>query len=296
MDYTFFALPGNETLAEYLAIHTNGNLGEATIRSFSDGESYVKLNGRVANKQVALVCSMDNPNSKILPLIFMAKAVRDHGASRVVLIAPYLAYMRQDYQFSPGECITSTHFAELISQTVDSLITVDPHLHRHSSLDELYSIPTKVLYAQKELEKWIMGLVDQPLIIATDSARKDWVKNMAKRLGCPFAYYQNRTDGGNKLGLYSDESIDYQSVTPIMVEDIISDGKTMMAANEFIQKSFDRKPICVGIHGIFAGNAYNQMIEAGLTSIITSNTIIHQTNEIDIWDSIVMSLKEKIIS
>lgn len=81
---------------------------------------------------------------KILPLLFLAET-RDLGAERVGLVAPYLAYMRQDHRFQPGEGITSFYFGQLLSSVVDGSVTVDPHLHRHRSLEETYSIPTCVV-------------------------------------------------------------------------------------------------------------------------------------------------------
>lgn len=59
------------------------------------------------------------------------------------LVAPYLAYMRQDQQFRPGEVVTSRMFAALVSRHVDWLVTVDPHLHRVHALDEIYAVPTR---------------------------------------------------------------------------------------------------------------------------------------------------------
>ena len=75
------------------------------------------------------------------------KRLKQLGARSVGLIAPYLAYMRQDKQFHDGECITSRHFSRWISERFDWLVTIDPHLHRYHSLDEIYSIPSCVIHA-----------------------------------------------------------------------------------------------------------------------------------------------------
>ena len=138
-----FALPGNERLASILAPAIGAEIGKAEIRHFPDGETYWRYDTPVAGREVALLCTLDRPDDKALPLLFAAAAARDLRAKRVGLIAPYLAYMRQDHRFQPGEAITSGTFAGIVSGEIDWLVTVDPHLHRRSSLDEIYSVPAR---------------------------------------------------------------------------------------------------------------------------------------------------------
>jgi ribose-phosphate pyrophosphokinase len=82
-----------------------------------------------------------------LPLLFAADTARDLGARRIGLVAPYLAYMRQDIRFHAGEAVTSRTFAAILSRHLDWLVTVDPHLHRYHELSEIYRIPTQVVHA-----------------------------------------------------------------------------------------------------------------------------------------------------
>ena len=90
-------------------------LGTVESRRFPDGETYLRIDGECADKSVVLVCTLDRPNDKILPLVFLADAARALGARRVGLVAPYLAYLRQDRQFRAGEAVTSRTFARLVS-------------------------------------------------------------------------------------------------------------------------------------------------------------------------------------
>lgn len=132
-----FSLPGNEVMANSLINLMHGEPGEAVIRHFPDGETYVKVDSNVYEKEAFIVCSLHNPDEKILPLYFLAKTLKEFRAHPVTLITPYLAYMRQDKRFINGECISSDLFARLLSSFIDKLITIDPHLHRHTSLDEI---------------------------------------------------------------------------------------------------------------------------------------------------------------
>jgi ribose-phosphate pyrophosphokinase len=74
---------------------------------------------------VVVVCTLDRPNAKLLPLLFAASTARELGAARVGLVAPYLAYMRQDRRFNPGEAVTSLQVASLLSHAFDWMVTVD---------------------------------------------------------------------------------------------------------------------------------------------------------------------------
>lgn len=114
-------MPGNEGFAQRLAESGAWELGRLETRHFPDEESYVRVLSDVHGREVNLVCTLARPDARFLPLVFAADAVRDLGATKVNLVAPYLAYMRQDRRFSPGEGITSRSFARLISATFDGL-------------------------------------------------------------------------------------------------------------------------------------------------------------------------------
>src|SRR4029078_3548999 len=98
-----FALREDWLFAERLAACAGVELGSVTTRDFPDGETYMRLNSSVTGRQVAIACSCHQPNDKILPLIFLADTARSLHAKRVGLVAPYLAYMRQDARFHTSE-------------------------------------------------------------------------------------------------------------------------------------------------------------------------------------------------
>jgi ribose-phosphate pyrophosphokinase len=95
-------MPGNREIAGLLAAEIGAETGELLVRHFPDGESYLRYETPVEGKSVVLVATLDRPDAKILPLIFAAGTAMDLGASRVGLVAPYLAYMRQIKGLSPA--------------------------------------------------------------------------------------------------------------------------------------------------------------------------------------------------
>jgi ribose-phosphate pyrophosphokinase len=138
------AMPGNETMTRTLAQALRADVGKIELHIFPDRETYLRFVSHLSGRALVIVCTLDRPNDKILPLLFAAAAARELGATAVGLVSPYLAYMRQDRRFKPGEAVTSREVARLLSDAFDWLVTVDPHLHRYGSLVEIYRIPTRV--------------------------------------------------------------------------------------------------------------------------------------------------------
>jgi ribose-phosphate pyrophosphokinase len=120
-----------------------------------------------------------------VPLLFTAHAARDLGASRIGLVAPNLGYMRQDKRFCPGEAITSSAFGKLLSSSFDWLVTLDPHLHRRTSMSEVYSIPVGVCHAAPKLSAWIRAHAPNALVVGPDVESEQWVGAVAAVLGYP---------------------------------------------------------------------------------------------------------------
>ena len=108
-------LPGNEALADALSQCARWPTGRLETRNFPDGETYLRIEGPCAGQSVALICTLDRPDRKLLPLLFAADTLRELGVTRLGLVAPYLAYMRQDRRFHAGEAVTSRIFAALVS-------------------------------------------------------------------------------------------------------------------------------------------------------------------------------------
>lgn len=284
METVLFALPNNETLCKILSERTAFPLGKSEIRWFPDGETYVRIDTDVRGKKAVLVCTLDRPEEKLLPLYFLSKTAKDLGARCTCLVAPYLAYMRQDKRFKPGEGITSEYFASLISGFADSLITIDPHLHRRSSLSEIYSIPTTVSHASAHISNWIKAKVERPLIVGPDRESEQWVSEVANNAGVPYIILDKVRRGDRDVEISIPDISKYNHHTPVLVDDIISTGKTMIETIVHLKKEGMKPPVCVGVHAIFVRDAYEDLINAGAQKVVTCNTIVHQSNEIDISD------------
>lgn len=282
---------GYDQLACDLQHSLGYTLGKMSIHRFPDDEIVVTIDSVVNGLEVILIGSLDHPNPKMAPLLFAAETAKTLGATKVGLIAPYLAYMRQDKQFHPGEGITSAYFADLISHHVDWMVTIDPHLHRWHSLDDIYTIPTRVLHAMPCIAAWIKKNCDDPLLIGPDSESTQWVLELATKLNAPFLILEKERSGDRLVNISIPDIAAHHHRTPILIDDIISTGTTMIGTVAHLNSLKMKPAICIGIHAIFAGNAYQDLLNSGVKTIVTCNTIEHPSNDIDISSLIIDSLR-----
>jgi ribose-phosphate pyrophosphokinase len=259
-----------------------GESGQLALRDFPDGETYLRIDSDVTDRDVAVVATLRHPNEKFLPLAFLLNTIRECGARRVGLVAPYLAYMRQDKRFQRGEAVTSHSFAGLISRAADWLITVDPHLHRVSNLREVYSIPAQAVHVAGVVGEWIAGNVSKPLIVGPDDESRQWVERIAAAANAPSIVLRKTRQGDAQVAESAVDLGANAACTPVLVDDIISTGETMAVAIRQLRDQRAFPPVCVGIHAVFANGAWAALKEAGAARVVTTNTIPHASNCIDI--------------
>ena len=276
------AFPGNEAFGERLRIELDAPALGLGWRRFPDGESYVRFTEEFQGHDVAIVCALNDPDAKTLALLFAARTARELGAASVGLVAPYLGYMRQDRRFHDGEAVTSVHFAALISAAFDWLVTVDPHLHRRGSLSEIYSISAAAVAAAPALAEWIQRNVVNPLIVGPDSESEQWAAEVAAACAAPHAVMRKMRLGDRRVEIEAPPLAQWKERTPVLLDDIISSARTMALATTKIREAGLGAPVCVGVHGIFSPDALAVLREAGAARVVTTNTIAHETNAVDV--------------
>lgn len=284
-----FALPGNEEFTGRLTATLGAELGSLETRRFPDAETYVRLASDVDGRSVVLTCTLDRPNEKTLPLLFAAHAARDLGASRVGLVAPYLAYMRQDKRFHPGEAITSGAFGRLLSSSFDWLVTVDPHLHRRASMAEIYNIPAGVCHAAPKLSEWIRRHAPNAVVIGPDVESEQWISAVAADASVPSIVLEKTRRGDRDVEIGFPNMDRWRSRMPVLVDDIISSGRTMEVAIRHLS-ALGFATACLGVHAIFADDAFDRLVAAGASSIVCTNTIPHKSSVIDVSDLVAMEI------
>ena len=277
--------PENLKQAQKLSEALDCDLADIKIHRFPDGESLVTLPEELPETAVVFR-SLHDPNTKLIELIFALRTARAQGCKRVILVSPYLCYMRQDKAFQPGQAVSQRIIAALLDDCVDHLITVDPHLHRISDLGEVFSHCNAITLSAAPLLGQYLGQngIDA-LLVAPDEEALQWVEMVAEASGLDFvvASKQRISDREVKIAL---PAHNYQGRKAIIVDDVISSGKTVLEATNQLHA---RGVASVGVlctHALFAPGAEEVMAASGIDFIVSANAIPHPTNSIDLSPAI----------
>jgi len=252
------------------------------LHSFPDGETYLRVLSEVDGGDVTVLADLARPDARLLALLFAGSTLREQGARRLTLVAPYLPYMRQDKAFHPGECVSSRHFAALLDACFDELLTVDAHLHRYPTLAALYRMPARNLAAAALLASWVREHVRDPLLIGPDAESAQWTSAAASAAGCPWTTLEKTRTGERRVRIHGRIDPAHVHRTPVLVDDMISTGSTLIEACGLVRATGMAAPIVLAVHGIFAGDACEALAAAGAADIVTTNSIPHASNAIDL--------------
>ena len=287
-----FELSASPGLAASLAQTLPCDLGELASRRFPDGETYLRFAAPVEGRDVILLCTLDRPDPKLAPLLFAARAARERGARSIGLVAPYLAYMRQDTEFHPGELVTSRLFARLISEQFDWLVTIDPHLHRYRTLDVIYAIPALAATATDPIADWIRDNVVDPVIVGPDEESRQWADRIAARAQARSIVLAKKRSGDFAVSIDAASLEHLGSGTPVLVDDIASSARTLIEAAQLVKRSGRPAPVCAVVHAIFAGDSYERLRDVGVPQVVSTNCVAHESNAIDVSAILAAAIRE----
>jgi ribose-phosphate pyrophosphokinase len=292
------SLSNSEKIAKNIAKGIESDYMKTEVSCFPDGDLYLKFKGDVKGKKV-IICESFQPNSTqaMMNIVFAAQAAKQQGAKKVVVCAPYLAFMRQDKMFNPGECVSAPIMAKLLNENVDKLLTVDPHLHRILKMKDVFSIPAKNLTANSVIGEFVAKRYKTSLkklmIMGPDWESYQWADEIARIVGVPDTVLHKDRHSARNVDVKLTEEVDLVGKTIVIVDDIISTGNTMIKACIKSKKLGAKKVIAIGVHGLYVENALKKM-EKHFDEIFSVNTINHSTNKIDVSPVFIDELKLRI--
>ncbi|MBV7265497.1 ribose-phosphate diphosphokinase [Erythrobacter ani] len=289
-----FSLHAADGLRQSILANAALEEGVITHRRFPDGESYVRLDTPVSDRDVVLLCSLDNPDVRLMTLLLAADAARQQGARQVGLIAPYLAYMRQDQAFSDGEAVSAKSFASILSRHFDWLVTLEPHLHRIANLADLFCIPARAAPASGPIAKWIEAHVVSPYLIGPDSESAPWIKRIATRIGAPFAVFEKQRLGDREVRISGSVEGLLPEMTPVIVDDIVSSGGTMAKVIERAARDAGKPAIYIAVHVLAKQPPNSVRNSRAFARLISCNSVAHPSNAIDIAAPLLAEAQELI--
>lgn len=289
------SLPSCAGDAKRLASLLGLPLQEIDLHRFPDGEMRVTV-GRAAATTI-IYASLDQPNDKLIALLFAAEALRRAGASRLVLLAPYLCYMRQDAAFGEGEAISQKVIGQLMADTVDRVITVDAHLHRTTDITAVFpGIEAENLSAMPAIANAlrVTGIDPATIVAGPDAESRPWVSGLAGQLGLAHTVARKvrRGDRSVEIGFADRASIAGRPV--LLVDDIVSSGGTLIACAKALTAAGATAVDAIITHALFPAEMAIEFANAGIRSIRSTTSVPHPTNAFPLDDILAAALRSEV--
>lgn len=264
-----------------LLAQTLGAVASAVeVHHFPDGESLVRVEPPAPC--AFLYRSLNDPNARLVEVLLAAAALRDNGARQVVLVAPYLAYMRQDVAFRAGEAISQRVIGELLAAHFDGVITVDPHLHRIGSLAQIMpGIPTVAVSAGPLLAQ-ALDTAARPVLVGPDSESRQWVAAIAHAAGLEFIIGAKQRHGDRAVAICFD-GLDRVAGRPVvLVDDMIASGETLAQAARLLHSAGATRVDALTTHCLASASDLARLRTAGIATIRATDTITGPVADIPI--------------
>ncbi len=271
-----------ETQAQRLAEALGRSYARVEAHQFPDGESKVTLPAELP-AHVVFCRSLDHPNEKLVELLLAARTAREMGVKRLTLVAPYICYMRQDKAFKLGESVSQRIIGQFFAELFDSVITVDPHLHRTHRFED--AVPAKhavALSASVVMRNFLRSYPDS-VLIGPDLESEQWVRSIAEGGGQTYGVASKQRLGDREIHITLPD-IDLAEKSVVLVDDVLSSGETIaIAAQHCLETGAKRVDVLV-THPLFAQGAIERLRKVGVGEIWSTDSIPHTSNCIVLAD------------
>ncbi len=279
----------SEDLARRLSRKIKANLVKSEVRIFADGESKITLSGELSKRKTIVVQSIYPPVDtnlvQVLSLISRAK----EKSSEVIVVIPYMGYARQDREFLPGEIVTMKVLGKLFKGAgASKIIAVD--IHSMVGLKH-FTIKTKNVTAIPDLVKYFKKLsLKNPLVVSPDQGGKDRAKEFAKEFGTEYIALEKKRDRKTGKIQIKTKNIDVVNRDLILVDDMISTGGSIVKATQFLKKQKCKRVYVACTHALLMNDAEKKIRRAGVTKIVSANTIPGKTSIVDVSSTIAKAI------
>jgi ribose-phosphate pyrophosphokinase len=268
-------------LAARIAGHLEVDLGEVTLKTFSNGEVYCRYEESIRGADVFLVQSTAGnepagmtPNDALMELLAMIDAAQGASAHRIIAVMPWYGYGRQDKKSSPREPISARIVAKCLEGVgVDRVLTMDLHA---GQVQGFFHVPLDHMTAMPMLTQWIIdqGFTEEPVIVSPDVGRVKTARNFADKVGCTWAV-MGKSRPAQQVAEISYLVGEVEGKTAVLVDDMIDTAGTLCAAASTVKEKGAARVIACATHGVFSGPAYERLDESasGIERIVVTDTI-----------------------
>ncbi len=257
---------------------------------FPDGELRLRLPETLPTR-VVVWRTLNEPNEKLVELLLVAQAARTLGAQHLSLVAPYLAYMRQDIAFHPGEVVSQRIVGRFLADLFDAVITVDPHLHRVATLEEAVPVADAiVLSGAPVLAALVAQRMKNPVLIGPDEEALQWVAQAAVRHGWDHAVCRKQRHGDRAVSITL-PGLPVRARAVVLMDDVASSGHTLaQAARALLAAGATSVDVAV-THALFAEGALALVKDAGVGQVWSTDCIAHESNAVSMVPALAEALR-----
>jgi len=261
----------NLPLAEEIADHLGQPLCEVTIRRFSDGEIFVKIDENVRGQDVFIVQPTCPPAENIVELLILMDAASRASAARVSAVIPYYGYARQDRKDQPRVAISAKLMANVIATAgADRVLAIDFHQHQ---LQGFFDIPTDHLYAAPVfVQHYRQKKLNKPVVVAPDVGGAKMARGFAKRLDASLAIIDKRRPSANVAEVVNVVG-DVTDKDCLLVDDLIDTAGTMSEAAHALSRLGARRVYGCATHALLSGPAVDRLSASPMEEVAVTNTM-----------------------
>tara|TARA_B110000008_G_scaffold250777_1_gene264305 strand:- start:435 stop:1382 length:948 start_codon:yes stop_codon:yes gene_type:complete len=269
-----FSGRSNSVLADKVASALGRKLGKVSIRTFSDGELWVKYEENIRGHDVFIIQSTNGPSENIIELTLMVDAAVRASADTVTVVVPYFGYGRQDRKDQPRVPISSRVMIDILTvMGADRIITMDLH---STQIQGFAKIPFDNLYSRSIILESIASENFDPknsVVLAPDVGSAKMSQGYAKNLGMHFALIDKRRYAPNKAEV-SHLIGDLDGMDVLIIDDMIDTAGTTVNAAEAALEKGATSVTAIATHGVLSGPAIKRLNDSKIKKIIITDTIL----------------------
>ena len=276
-----FGFADSAAPAQDFARHVGAAYRDVEVHAFPDGESRVTVPGTAQHP--VFFRSLNQPNEKLIEVLLAGSVLRERGVRGITLIAPYLAYMRQDIAFHPGEAVSQKVIGSLLADMFDRFVSVDPHLHRVATLDAVFAgKPALSLTAAAHMAGHFLARPTSAdaLVVGPDVESGPVVEAFATAAGRSWTTALKVRHGDHDVRISLPPHMNVAGRPVVIVDDIISSGTTIMTMAKLVKAAGAPRVDVYTTHALFDQASGQAMIEAGVDHIFSCDSVSHPSNAI----------------
>ncbi|MEM1545902.1 MAG: ribose-phosphate diphosphokinase [Candidatus Methanomethylicia archaeon] len=278
-------------IGESVARIMNVDLIKTFFKKFPDGELYVRVEENLNGEDIVVVqTTYPNQNESLIELYFTIDSLRSYKPHKLIVVVPYLAYMRQDKRFLMGESLSAKVIISILNMlNIDYFITVD--IHNDYCL-KWFKCKVINIHAAPLLVNYFRERVSKPIILSPDIGSLSRAMEAANTLKADYDFLikvRDRVTGGIQI---KPKKIDVAGRDVIIIDDIISTGGTIINAATMLRKLGVNKLFVGCTHPLLINNALEKILKARVDDVVGSNSVRSTISKVQLQEEIVKSIKE----